>query len=105
MKPMRDRRRPPTHPGAMLREDVLPALRMSHQAFADRLGVSRVTINTLLQERRDLSVELAARIAKLLGHSAERWIRMQVALDLWRIARDPKRLAGIEPLPRSVMEA
>jgi antitoxin HigA-1 len=105
MKSRRDRRRPPTHPGAILREDVLPALRMSQQEFADRLGVSRVTVNTLLQERRDLSAELAARIAKLLGHTPESWIRMQEALDLWRIAQDPSRLAGITPLPREVFAA
>ena len=105
MKSLRDRRRAPTHPGAILREDVLPALRMSQQAFADRLGVSRVTVNTLLQERRDLSAELAARIAKLLGHTPESWIRMQEALDLWRIAQDPSRLAAITPLPREASAA
>ena len=105
MKSRRDRRRAPTHPGAILREDVLPALRMTQQEFADRLGVSRVTVNTLLQERRDLSAELAARIAKLLGHTPESWIRMQEALDLWRIAQDPSRLAGITPLPRAVFVA
>jgi len=105
MKSQRDRRRAPTHPGAILREDVLPALRMPQQEFADRLGVSRVTVNTLLQERRDLSVELAARIAKLLGHTPESWIRMQEALDLWRIAEDPSRLADITPLPREVFAA
>ena len=105
MKSLRDRRRGPTHPGAILREDVMPALRMSQQEFADRLGVSRVTVNTLLQERRDLSAELAARIAKLLGHTPESWIRMQEALDLWRIAQDPPRLAGITPLPREVFAA
>ena len=105
MKSRRDRRRAPTHPGAILREDVLPALRMSQQEFADRLGVSRVTVNTFLQERRDLSAELAARIAKLLGHTPESWIRMQEALDLWRIAQDPSRLAGITPLPREAFAA
>jgi addiction module HigA family antidote len=89
----------------VLREQVLPALRITQRDLAARLRVSPVTIGALLQERRSLSTELAARIAKLLGHSAERWIRMQIAVDLWRIARDPKRLAGIEPLPRRVMEA
>lgn len=103
MKSMRDPRRAPTHPGAILREDVLPALRMSQQEFALRLGVSRVTLNTLLQERRDLSVELAARIAKLLGHTPQSWTRMQEALDLWRIAQDPARLADVEPLPHDLM--
>ncbi len=99
MKSLRDPRRKPTHPGAVLREDVLPALRMSQTELAERLGVSRVTVNTLLQEKRDLSVELAARIAKLLGHSPESWLRMQQALDLWRLAQDPSPLANIKPLP------
>lgn len=99
MKIRRDPRRQPTHPGALLREDILPALRMSQVELAERLGVSRVTVNTLLQEKRDLSIELAARIARLLGHSPESWIRMQAALDLWRLAQDPSRLAGIKPLP------
>ena len=48
MKSLRNRHRAPTHPGAILREDVLPRLRMSRQEFADRVGVSRVTVNTLL---------------------------------------------------------
>jgi addiction module HigA family antidote len=99
MRTLRDRRRQPTHPGAILREDVLPALRMSQTELAERLGVSRVTVNTLLQEKRDLSVELAARIAKLLGHSPESWLRMQEAVDLWRLAQDPARLADVKPLP------
>jgi addiction module HigA family antidote len=100
MKSLRDRRRPPTHPGAILREDVLPTLRMSQGELAQRLGVSRVTVNTLLQERRDLSVELAARIAKLLDHSPESWLRMQEALDLWRLAQNPSHLADVTPLSR-----
>lgn len=61
MASRRDRRRKPTHPGAILREDVLPSLRMSQGELARWLRVSRVTINTRLQEHRDLSVELAAR--------------------------------------------
>lgn len=105
MATTRDRRRKPTHPGAILREDVLPGLRMSQGELARRLRVSRVTINTLLQERRDLSVELAARIAHLLGHSAESWLQMQNALDLWRVAQDKSVLAGIKPLPKDRIAA
>ncbi len=105
MATTRDRRRKPTHPGAILREDVLPGLRMSQGELARRLRVSRVTINTLLQERRDLSVELAARIAYLLGHSAESWLQMQNAVDLWRVAQDKSLLAGIKPLPKDRIAA
>src|SRR5438105_12884763 len=105
MKTLRDRRRQPTHPGAILREDVLPVLRMSQTELAKRLGVSRVTVNTLLQERRDLSVELAARIAKLLGHTPQSWLRMQEALDLWRLAQNPSALDDVKPLPRDRIAA
>ena len=47
----------------------------------------------------------AARIAKLLGNTPESWLRMQEALDLWRIAQDPSRLAGITPLPKEAFAA
>jgi len=45
------------------------------------------------------------RVARLLGHSPESWIRMQEALDLWKLAQDPSRLKGIEPLPPSRIAA
>ncbi len=105
MQTRRDRHRKPTHPGAILREDVLPSLRMSQGEFAQRLGVSRVTVNTLLKERRDLSVELAARIARLLRHTPESWLRMQMAVDLWRVAQDKSLIASIKPLPRDRIAA
>jgi len=58
--------RRPTHPGAVLREDVLPALDMTQTELARRLGVSRLSVSELLLEKRALSLEMAARIAKLL---------------------------------------
>jgi addiction module HigA family antidote len=52
----------------------------------------------LLLEKRSLSPELAARIAKLLGTTAESWLRMQEALDLWGIRQRPELLERIRPL-------
>jgi addiction module HigA family antidote len=100
MKTMRDPKRRPTHPGAVLREDVLPALGVTQAEFAAALGVHRVTLSALLRERRGLTVELAARIAKVLGHSPESWLRMQEAVDLWELGRHPERLAGVRPIPQ-----
>jgi antitoxin HigA-1 len=48
---LRDPKRKPTHPGAILREDVLPALRMTQTEFAQRLGVSRLTVSEILHEK------------------------------------------------------
>lgn len=92
MKSLRDGGRQPTHPGALLREDVLPALNISQAEFARRLGVSRPSVSDLLHERRALSPSMALKLEKLLHTSAESWLRMQQALDLWqarRAAGDP----------------
>lgn len=95
---MRNPNRKPTHPGVLLREDVLPALDMTQAEFAERLGVSRLSVSELLHEKRALSPEMAARLGKLLNTTPQSWLAMQTALDLWRVIQDPKRLAGIEPI-------
>lgn len=105
MATMRDRNRAPTHPGEILREDVLPALKMSQTEFAERLGVSRLTVSELLHGRRSLSPDMAARIAKLLRSEAAFWLRMQAARDLWEIEQDADRLADVRPLERRTLEA
>ena len=71
MKTMRDPKRKPTHPGEVLREDVLPALHMSQTEFAKRLGVSRLSVSELLLGKRALSPDMALRIARLTNTSPE----------------------------------
>lgn len=97
-KTLRKFRRRPTHPGALLREDVLPALDMTQGEFAKRLGVSRLSVSDLLLEKRALSPEMAARLGKLLDTSPESWLRMQQAVDLWEIQQRLGRLASIRPI-------
>jgi antitoxin HigA-1 len=98
MRSMRDPKRKPTHPGEVLREDVLPALDMTQTEFAKRLGVSRLSVSELLLEKRALSPDMAVRIAKLTNTTPESWLRMQEALDLWELEQDPKRYRHIEPV-------
>jgi addiction module HigA family antidote len=98
MKTIRDPKREPTHPGEILREDVLPALKMTQSEFAKRLGVSRLSVSELLLEKRGLTPDMALRIAKLTNTTPESWLRMQEALDLWELERDKKRYRHIEPI-------
>ena len=98
MKSLRDPKRKPTHPGEVLREDVLPALKMSQTELARRLGVSRLSVSELLLEKRVMSADMAMRIGKLTRTTPESWLRMQSAVDLWELERDPKRYRKIEPL-------
>ena len=79
------RKRLPTHPGAILREDVLPSLAgQSVTSFARALGVSRQTLHSVLAERSGISAEMAVRLGALLGNGAQLWVDMQSAYDLWQ---------------------
>jgi len=84
---LRNPNRKPTHPGAIFREDVLPALKMTQTELARRLDVSRLTVSELLHEKRSLSPDLAIRLGRLTGTTPESWLRMQEALDLWELNR------------------
>lgn len=101
MDTKRNPNRRPTHPGAILREDVLPALGMSQTEFASLLDVSRLSVSELLHEKRALSPEMAVRIATLFNTSPESWLRMQEAVNLWEIRQQPAKLAAVKPLPKS----
>lgn len=98
MRSIRDPKRKPTHPGEVLREDVLPALEMTQAEFAKRLNVSRLSVSELLLEKRAMSADMALRVAKLTSTTPESWLRMQEALDLWELERDTKRYRDIEPI-------
>ncbi len=92
-------RRRPTHPGEMLREDFLPDYELSVAALADAVGVSRQSINELLRERRAVSPEMALRLARLFGNSAEFWLNAQQAVDLWDAERAIRKdMRRIKPL-------
>lgn len=89
-KSLRDPKRRPTHPGAILREDVLPHLRMTQKEFADRLGVSRLTVSDVLHEKRPVTPDMAMRLGRLLGNGPEVWLRMQQTLDLWELEQESR---------------
>lgn len=77
-------KRQPTHPGIVLFEDVLKPLGLSITRAAADLGVSRKTISELINGRCALSPEMAVRIGRATGTSAESWLLMQTRLDLWK---------------------
>jgi len=78
------RTRKPTHPGAILREDVLPDLGMSVSVFARNLGVSRQTLSAVLAERSGISPEMALRLGALPGNGAQLCVDIQSKYDLWQ---------------------
>jgi len=97
MRSLRNPNRMPTHPGAVLREDVLPELGWTQTELAERLMVSRQTVSDLLHERKSVTAEMAIRIARAVGGTPESWLRMQEALDLWAAQMKFKKNPKIAP--------
>jgi addiction module HigA family antidote len=71
----------------MLREDFLPDYGLTVSSLAEALGVSRQTVNELLRERRAVNPEMAVRLSRLFGNSAQFWLNAQNAVDLWDASR------------------
>jgi addiction module HigA family antidote len=80
---MRDPNRPPIHPGELLREDVLPALRRPVSSVAKDLGVTRQLLHRILAEKAPITPAMALRLGKFCGDGPGLWLRLQQAHDLW----------------------
>ncbi len=91
--------RTPTHPGEMLREEFLAPLGITQSGLAQILGVSFRTINELVNCRRELSVEMALKLARFFGTTPELWLNLQNQFDIHVLAeRKGRQINGIKPL-------
>ena len=89
-------KRAPTHPGTLLREVMLPAVRVSVAEAAREMGVSRQQLYKILAEDRAITAEMATRLGKYCGNGPELWLNMQSNHDLWRARQALKKeLASI----------
>jgi addiction module HigA family antidote len=84
----RDPAQPPTHPGAILGEDVLPALGIPVQTAAKELGVSRQTLHRIIAGTHPVTPAMALRLGKFCGNGPDLWLNMQRAYDLWHARRE-----------------
>ena len=86
----------PPHPGEFITATFLEPLGMSGRDLAALLDVSPSTLSRVLKGSSRVSPEMALRLSKALGRSAESWLAMQDAHDLW-IARDTVDLRAVKP--------
>src|ERR1700687_3045272 len=82
-------RRPPT-PGEILREDILPELHLTQQQLAKALGIGRVRLNEILNNKRGVTADTAMRLERVLGVSALTWLRLQLAVDMYDATHSPR---------------
>jgi len=92
--------RPPTHPGEMLLEEFLEPHGMTQTELAERIGVSYVRINEIVNAKRGVTPDTALRLSRLFGTTAEFWLNGQRNWDLWHALRAPEAetIEEIEPI-------
>lgn len=93
----------PPHPGEIIKHDILPELHIDLGEAARQLGVACVTLSRIVDGKAPISPDIAARLAQwVTGPSAETWLKMQTAYDLWQkehpgkphLPEAPARMAG-----------
>jgi len=89
---------PPVHPGAILREDILKEMKLSITKTAENLQVSRKQLSEVVNEGAAISAEMAVRLEDAFGVSAEFWLDMQKAYDIWKV-KHSGRVHGIRRIP------
>ncbi len=99
----------PPHPGLTLREDILPALRLSVADAAVQLGVDRTTLSKVINGRAAVSPAMALRIERWLGRehggAAEVWLAQQTAYDLWQARKAAKASKALNRIKSLKLEA
>lgn len=80
----------PLHPGEILREDLLPHYDLSTADFARVLGVGRLIADDLLAEKRDVTDDIAMRLAAAFNLSTHYWLALQKQYDLWHASEPAK---------------
>lgn len=83
---------PPAHPGEVLKGLYLDPLEVSLTEAAEKLGVTRKTLSQLVNGHSGVSAEMAVRLSKGLGTTAELWLNMQQAYDLWQAEKKMQKI-------------
>ena len=94
---------PPTHPGELLRDEIMPAAKLTQEKLANLLGVSRRTVNEIVTEKRSVSADMAHRLARLFNTTPEVWLGLQQDVDLWKAVKTGEAdYRKIKPLRKKV---
>ena len=82
----------PAHPGRIVRSACLVPLGLSVAEGAKVLGVTRQTLNNVVNGKSGISPEMAIRLSKAFGSTPETWLRMQLAYDLAQARKGESRI-------------
>jgi addiction module HigA family antidote len=87
----------PPHPGGTVLHDCIEPLGLTITEAAQKLGVSRFTLSELVNGKRGISPEMAVRLSKAFGASAESWLAQQAQYDLAQVNHERIKVKRLEP--------
>lgn len=97
---MRQRNRPPTHPGQILKNLYLLPLELSNTKLAQILGVSRKTVSMIVNEHKSITPEMALRLSRAFSNSSpQSWLNLQRNYDLWQAEHNTHEWKNVQPIP------
>ena len=95
---MKKRKRPPTHPGSILKFHYLEPLELTITEISQILRVSRKTISKITNERGAITADMALRLSKAFNTSPELWLNLQQTYDLWKASQESSEWQNIEKI-------
>jgi addiction module HigA family antidote len=93
---MRTRKRPPAHPGGILRRQYLEPLSITISELSKILGISRKTLSKIINERGSVTPDMALRLSRAFNTTPELWLNLQQNYDLWHASRKSNDWKSVE---------
>jgi addiction module HigA family antidote len=90
--------RQPTHPGDIIKYDYLEPLALKVTGLAERLGVSRKTLSSIINRRSGVTPDMALRLSQAFKTSPELWLNLQRAHDLWAARQTDSGWKQVRPV-------
>ncbi|GBD95272.1 MAG TPA: addiction module antidote protein, HigA family [Nitrospirae bacterium] len=95
---MRIKKRPPTHPGGIIKRQYIEPLSLTISELANTLGVSRKTLSKIVNERGSVTPDMALRLSKAFKTTPELWLNLQRNYDLWQASQKSNDWKMIEAI-------
>jgi addiction module HigA family antidote len=102
---MRERKRPPVHPGRILKNHHLIPLSISITDLAKILGVSRKTASKVVNERGAITPDMALRLSRAFKTTPNLWLGLQQEYDLWHATHESREWQRIKAVSDLVTTA
>lgn len=95
---MKKTKRPPTHPGNILKNLYMLPLELNVTDLSEALGVSRKTVSKLVNEGSSITADMALRLSQAFATSPELWLNLQMSYDLWQAFNTSKSWKEVEKI-------